>query len=366
MSFPELYQASLTVIIGVSVYVLGQIIMMFFIDPVNKLKLTIGEVLDILVYYANVYTNPRNTHEPDEMTQRRNEASDALRQKAVQLKSRANLVRLYSLASFFRMVPREEEVNQAHSELIFLSNQCFTCDPVRTFESSEKTQKLLSFRKWNPWKTITSNINIKTLVLYSVFFLLSFVIVVSIYRFLDPFFQVVALRIGPIDLFGFLLPLMISIVLFLEFDRVSGSKRKIALLLLLVVSVYMAFQARVGQPIGIFNTQILSLMTLIDSFVAVSLSNALQYPPSVPSQRALLQSLAGAGVSWISPILAELYVCAEWAQQGVLQEKLNYMVLGGGGLYDALFYWGFLTALLVLIFQILLFLVLRFVGKAHV
>jgi NTP pyrophosphatase (non-canonical NTP hydrolase) len=54
-------EAILTVIIGVSVYVLGEVIIEFYIKPVNELSDTIGEVLDSLVFYANIYTNPART-----------------------------------------------------------------------------------------------------------------------------------------------------------------------------------------------------------------------------------------------------------------------------------------------------------------
>jgi hypothetical protein len=144
MDFSPLYQACLTVIIGVAVFALGQVVVSFLVEPVNKLSEAIGEVLDALVFYANIYTNPMQTSATSEMKDDRKKAQNELRQKATLLMSRASRVRWYGLASFFKVIPRKENVKKAQHELIFLSNSCFSCDPLKTFESSEQITKLLA------------------------------------------------------------------------------------------------------------------------------------------------------------------------------------------------------------------------------
>lgn len=141
------FQALVTVIIGVSVYALGEVTVKFFIEPVNQLSETIGEVLDTLVYYANIYTNPFRAGEPTEMTDARGDAAKSLRQKATLLMSKATRVRWYSFASFFEIIPTKQRVEDAHREMIFLSNSCFTCDPVETFKTSERIRILLASTK---------------------------------------------------------------------------------------------------------------------------------------------------------------------------------------------------------------------------
>jgi hypothetical protein len=356
LSIQELTQASLTVIIGVSVYVFGQLVMMLFIDPINQLKLTIGEVFAVLAYYANIYTNPKSDPEPPEWTQRRKEAEDTLRQKAVQLKSRAHLVRGYSLAAFLRMVPKKEAISKAHGELIFLSNSCFKCNPVVTNESSKKIEEFLSYGEWRPWRALLSNISLKTLIIYAFIFWPTFLIVDLINGLLSPFLRMAVLRIGPVDLFGFFLPLASSIILLKVFYCVTESKKKKAVFfMLLILSISIAFQSTSGRSIGDFNTEILGYMVKINSFGAIILSYGLRFPFSTPSKRAIIQSLSGVIGSWISPLLSEIPAYFYWVQQGVLQEKLSYMVLGGAGLFDVLFFYGLSTALSILIFQAFLF-----------
>jgi hypothetical protein len=128
MDLSPLGQAALTVIIGVTVFVFGQIVVKFFIDPLDQLSQMKGQVLDSLVYYANVYTKPFADDESTEFHDLRKKAYEDLRQKATLLMSKATLVRLYSFASSFGIVPRRDNVNKAHSDLIYLSNACISRD----------------------------------------------------------------------------------------------------------------------------------------------------------------------------------------------------------------------------------------------
>jgi hypothetical protein len=149
-----LFQALLTVIVGVVVYALGEVTVKFFIEPVNRLSETVGEVLDTLVFYSNVYTNPVTKNQNQTLTREeiddRSEAQKALRQKSTLLSSRANTVRLYGVAAFFRAIPTKNRVDEACRELIYLSNSCFTCNSKGTFESDQRIRILLTSRKPAP------------------------------------------------------------------------------------------------------------------------------------------------------------------------------------------------------------------------
>src|SRR2546427_7979563 len=102
----ELLTFVLTVMGGVSVLVIGQIIVRFFIEPVHELRKTIGDVGDVLIYYAHLYMRPKEvTAEvggwsagsplPPVYGEERGKASDDLRQKASLLFIRANAVLKY-------------------------------------------------------------------------------------------------------------------------------------------------------------------------------------------------------------------------------------------------------------------------------
>lgn len=82
--------SSLTILGGVLVYVLGQLISKFYIDPVDKLRETMGELRDILIFYSNVYTNPGTAK--NEMM---DETSDKLRKMATLILSRFSLIKGY-------------------------------------------------------------------------------------------------------------------------------------------------------------------------------------------------------------------------------------------------------------------------------
>lgn len=53
--------ALLTVLIGVVVYALGQIFSNFVIEPIHKQDEIRGEIADSLVFYADVYSNPKSS-----------------------------------------------------------------------------------------------------------------------------------------------------------------------------------------------------------------------------------------------------------------------------------------------------------------
>jgi hypothetical protein len=139
----SLITASLTIIIGITVYALSQFVSKFFIDPIHKQDEIRGEIADALDFYANIYTNSGSTGIPDE---EKREASMVLRQKATLLQSRTHLIRLYGFFSWLRFIPRRENVNKACGCLIGLSNQIFTGDPLRNNEWAEETKYLLKLK----------------------------------------------------------------------------------------------------------------------------------------------------------------------------------------------------------------------------
>ncbi len=117
----ELYQiiltSSFTIIGGVIIYVVGQIISRFFIEPIHIQKKIIGEIDDVLGFYANVYCNPGIPQK-----EKINEASNRFRQLATLLKSKAYLIPWYNLFAKIRIVLKSDSIKEASEELIGLSN----------------------------------------------------------------------------------------------------------------------------------------------------------------------------------------------------------------------------------------------------
>lgn len=109
--------AALTIIGSVIVFVIGEILSKFFIDPIKEQKALIGKVEDELTFYANVYCNPNINR-----GNRTVEAEDKIRQLSTLLRSKTQIIPCYSLWGKLRLIPTKKNINLAASELIGLSN----------------------------------------------------------------------------------------------------------------------------------------------------------------------------------------------------------------------------------------------------
>jgi len=131
--------ALLTVFIGVVVYALGQIFSNFVIEPIHKQDEIRGEIADSLVFYADVYSNPKSS-----TMEERERASRDLRQKATLLTSRTYVIRGYRFLSWVGVVPKKEDVFGACRNLIALSNSVFAeVHPSETYQWAEEIKRLL-------------------------------------------------------------------------------------------------------------------------------------------------------------------------------------------------------------------------------
>jgi len=119
---PALITAVLTIIGGVIIYVTGQIISKFFIDPYHEYRKTVGEIVSTLVYYANVSARTKED--------RQHEASSAFRQKAARLLASTEQIPLYDWLARRRWIrlPPRESVDNAFRGLIGLSNAVYGND----------------------------------------------------------------------------------------------------------------------------------------------------------------------------------------------------------------------------------------------
>ncbi len=152
--------SSLTILGGVTVFVVGQIAVKFIIEPLHEQSQLVGEITNSLIYYANAGSsgiqsllfedfrkalNQNDLEEParqiiierceellkDEWKKSR-EASRLLREQASQLMGKTNAIKLYWLWEFLRFVPRQKDVITASQELIGLSNEDFKGDTKHT------------------------------------------------------------------------------------------------------------------------------------------------------------------------------------------------------------------------------------------
>jgi len=116
----EIFKIVLTAVTGVLVFVVGQLVAKFFIDPIYEQAKAIGGVAYSLIFYANVYANPGQA--PTEVADK---ASEILRQHASELMAKTHAVPWYSLWEFIQIIPQQGHVKQASNELIGLSNSLY-------------------------------------------------------------------------------------------------------------------------------------------------------------------------------------------------------------------------------------------------
>jgi hypothetical protein len=130
--------AVITVIIGVAVYALSQIVSKFVIEPIHKQDEIRGEISHSLAFYANVYGNPGSS------TSKHSEATDKFREQACLLASKTRLIRKYGFFSAIGLVPCAQNVQKACGNLIGLSN-CInkTGSSTQNVQWAEEIRKLL-------------------------------------------------------------------------------------------------------------------------------------------------------------------------------------------------------------------------------
>lgn len=110
-----------TVMSGVLTYVLGQVVVKLVIEPVQEFKKTIGKVAHALVMRANVTSNPGvGTSDVLDST------SEELRTLSSDLHTHLRLIPYFSLSAKIFGLPSQQEVLQASSSLIGLSNGVHT------------------------------------------------------------------------------------------------------------------------------------------------------------------------------------------------------------------------------------------------
>jgi hypothetical protein len=131
--------SAFTILGGIVVLVIGQILLRFFIEPFFEHRKLIGEIADALIYYANVYGNPGTCSE-----EVGKEASQSLRQKASLLRARTYAVPWYNFFVLLRLAPHRKSIEEAASNLIGLSNSVYRGDSSVNDERQKKIREALS------------------------------------------------------------------------------------------------------------------------------------------------------------------------------------------------------------------------------
>lgn len=130
--------SGLTIFGGVIVLIVGQILTRFFIEPLHDLRKLIGEIGDVLIFHANVFSNPGVCSKEDN-----DKTSEILRQKASLLRTRTFVISCFWVFVLFRIVPSRKRLNDASRYLINLSNSVHRGNGLVNSEHANKVKKLL-------------------------------------------------------------------------------------------------------------------------------------------------------------------------------------------------------------------------------
>ena len=126
-----------TVISGVLVFIIGQILINIWLTPLRQYKELKKEVVYKLSYYANLYSNVidlSDYSDSDKFVEEFKLASDELRKLSCSLKGFAETI------SWFRIgIPNQKTINDSADLIMLLSNSFFT--PYNTGESHEQNRE---------------------------------------------------------------------------------------------------------------------------------------------------------------------------------------------------------------------------------
>lgn len=119
-----------TAFLGLLAFMLGQLFLRLYVDPIQELHKAIGEVSYALVFYADIYGNPPLLIGPpiDGAAKKARAVMDAIRHSASRLFSAINSIRRYDLVEQWEFVPPRKDCLEAASLLIGLSNSILSPD----------------------------------------------------------------------------------------------------------------------------------------------------------------------------------------------------------------------------------------------
>lgn len=120
-----LLTSSLTVLAGVLVFVTGQLIVKFLIEPIHELKKIMGEIRFTLAFYATVIHTPAARDED-----RSDRTAEALMKGSCDLLARVDSIPFYAFLSshFPRFLPAKTLVVDAATQLRGLSTYVHQTD----------------------------------------------------------------------------------------------------------------------------------------------------------------------------------------------------------------------------------------------
>lgn len=133
------FTSALTILGGVLIFAVTQLLQKFLLEPVHEQSKVIGEIFFGLVYYANRYANPRSGRAEDLA-----DISDVFRRYASQLQSTTHAVRCYNLFEKLGLVPHRANIEEAVGDLIRISNSIDSGNGRENKQDADNVKRLLT------------------------------------------------------------------------------------------------------------------------------------------------------------------------------------------------------------------------------
>ncbi|MFC3476962.1 hypothetical protein [Halobacterium litoreum] len=134
---------ALGLLIPIASFALGLVsstVVWFYFEPLSEVKNVISQTDADLQYYARVITSPG----PENHGQAKlDEASEALRTDAAQLRAASNQVPKYRVARYVAGLPSRDSIDIAARKLMGLSNTVYADDHERNTEWKEEIEDKL-------------------------------------------------------------------------------------------------------------------------------------------------------------------------------------------------------------------------------
>jgi hypothetical protein len=142
------YINAITLLVGIGVFVGGQVIAKFLIEPIHQQRRAIGKAAHAVWFYANVWSNPRRPGESQDadLDEVRHDAYTALRQAASQLMAATNAIPMYGVWQCLPWFPQWSELVEVWGDLVLLSNGVYGGDPIKHSEAAGRVYSRLRIK----------------------------------------------------------------------------------------------------------------------------------------------------------------------------------------------------------------------------
>jgi len=143
--FKIVITSSLTVFGGIFVFVSGQLLSRFFIDPIHEQDKLLGETANLLILYANIWYSKENPPAiEDPFWKQIENASQDLRQKASQLRGATYSIRGYRLFQGLQVIRlSQKDALEISRNLLGWSDHLLSGHAAGCISARERIGKLL-------------------------------------------------------------------------------------------------------------------------------------------------------------------------------------------------------------------------------